>query len=325
MSRQWTSRPRRLHALALVALLAGSGCAGTARDASREPGAAVTVRFTTPGALRLTRDLRFVPAEPVELTGDLRLPPGPGPFPVVLLMHGCSGQGRVDHGWVEPLIAAGHATLRVDSFGGRGLRSVCADAFKLTPIERVPDAYGALASLTSDSRLDTRRVALMGFSHGGMLTLGASTAWARQRYAPAAGPTFRAFVAFYPTCGFVYPERTTLAGPLRIHVGELDDWTPAAPCAELVRELKAAGQDAEIVLYPGAKHGFDRGGGLPVFLADADNPAACVLRAPSILGPLENPGDLATCLRKGATIGGNPAATERARRIVLEQLAELLR
>jgi hypothetical protein len=34
---------------------------------------------------------------------------------------------------------------------------------------------------------------------------------------------------------------------------------------------------------------------------------------------------LTSCARKGATVGGHPAATEQARRNVLDQLASLLR
>ena len=56
-----------------------------------------------------------------------------------------------------------------------------------------------------------------------------------------------------------------------------------------------------------------------------DNPAACTLRAPSILGPLLDPASLAGCMRKSATIGWDVDATAEARRIVLDQLAGLLR
>ena len=108
-------------------------------------------------------------------------------------------------------------------------------------------------------------------------------------------------------------------------MGELDDWTPVGPCAEMIRDLKAAGQDAELTVYRGAHHAFDAVGLPKTTLPDVDNPAACVLRAPSILGPLLDPAGLAACLRKGANIGWDPDATAEARRIVLDQLAALLR
>jgi dienelactone hydrolase len=238
-------------------------------------------------------------------------------------MHGCAGPGVVDRSWATALNANGFAAFRVDSFAGRGLGSVCTDAFRLTPIERIPDAYGALEALAGQPRIDRGRVVLMGFSHGGLLTLGASTAWARERYGAPGVPPFRGFVAFYPFCNFVFPERLRLAAPLRIHVGEVDDWTPTASCAALVRDLKSNGQSAELTVYKGAHHGFDAVGVPQTTLRDVDNPAACALRAPSILGPLADPASLAGCMRKGATIGWDAEATAEARRIVLDQLGAL--
>ena len=38
-----------------------------------------------------------------------------------------------------------------------------------------------------------------------------------------------------------------------VHIGEADDWTPAAPCRTLVEAQKAV----RLFTYPGAYHGFD--------------------------------------------------------------------
>ena len=122
---------------------------------------------------------------------------------------------------------------------------MCRNTRALSPIQRIPDTYGALRLLATHPRLDTRRLALMGFSHGGSVTVGAATRWAHERYAPTAGAAFRAFFPFYPGCGTVYPERMSISAPLRIHIGELDDWTPAAPCREPVQALRGSGQDAD--------------------------------------------------------------------------------
>ena len=165
----------------------------------------------------------------------------------------------------------------------------------------------------------------MGFSHGGILTLGASTEWAKAAYAAPGQPSFRVFVPFYPYCSTIYPERDRIAAPLRIHTGELDDWTPAAPCAQLVDALRASGQDAAITIYPRAHHAFDNTRLGFVHLANADNPAGCVFRTASILGPLPSLADVGGCLRKGATIAGNAEAAALARQNVRMQLAELLR
>src|SRR2546428_15908 len=62
----------------------------------------------------------FSPGGWVVLAGALRSPSGRGPFPAVILMHGCGGVGNAETGWVSPLRAAGNAAVVVDSFGGRG-------------------------------------------------------------------------------------------------------------------------------------------------------------------------------------------------------------
>jgi dienelactone hydrolase len=312
--------------VALVLALA-FGCAPKIQDLkpALTAGAAGTVWFSTVGSLDRSVDFRLTPGDPVVLSGDLGFPAGAGPFPAVVLMHGCGGLGNAEQGWIAPLRDGGYATFVVDSFGGRGLREVCSDARRLSAFQRIPDAYGALRILATHPRVDASRIALMGFSHGGILTLGAATAWAKRHYAPPGRPAFRAFVPFYPYCNASFPEVLEISAPLRIHTGELDDWTPAAPCRELVTALKSAGQDAEITVYPGAHHSFDNVGRPVTYLANVDNGATCRPRAASIVGPLLNLTELLGCLKKGATIGWSAAATAEARTIVLGQLAAVLR
>ena len=89
--------------------------------------------------------------------------------------------------------------------------------------------------------------------------------------------------------------------------------------------IRASGQDATITLYPGAHQAFDNITLGYIHLPNADNGAGCTLRLASILGPLPSAGDVATCLRKGATIAGNAEGAARARRNVRSQLGEVLK
>jgi dienelactone hydrolase len=265
--------------------------------------------------------------DPAVISGDLSFPSGPGPFPAVVLAHGCGGLGNAETAWAPVLRDWGYATFVIDSFSGRGLKEVCTSASTLTGTQRIPDAYGALRILATHPKIDPARVVLMGFSHGGTLTLDASTAWAKETFAPAGRPAFRAFFPFYPFCNIVYPERDRISGPLRIHAGELDDWTPAQPCVRLAQQLKGSGQDATVTVYPGAHHSFDNVGygSLSLYLANVDSGARCEFKIASILGPFPSRSEIGKCVRKGATIGWSPEATEQARRNVRAQLAELLR
>jgi dienelactone hydrolase len=268
----------------------------------------------------------FKTDESLVLSGSLEFPDGPAPFPAVVLMHGCSGfVSRSVDGWRRAVRSWGYATFVVDSFSGRGFSEVCSDALALTPNLRIADAYGALAILATHPRIDARRIALMGFSHGGAVTLGAATEWARQTYVAAGGATFRAFLPFYPYCNAVVPEVLALSAPLRIHIGEMDDWTPAASCRTLVEELRDRGADAEIAVYAGALHSFDNLGVPVTYARSVDNAAACTPRLASMRGRILNLEELKACIRKGATVGFSAKATEEARVKVRAQLGELLR
>jgi dienelactone hydrolase len=317
----------RLLVCSAIAGLAWTACAPSAKDLKTTLPASEsgTIWFASAPSLVRTPDRsRFVTGEPIVLSGALGFPSGAGPFPTIVLAHGCGGTGNAETGWAPALREWGYATFILDSFRGRGLAEVCTSASTLTGTQRIPDAYGALKILATHPKIDARRVALMGFSHGGILTLGASTAWARETFAPAGQPAFRAFLPFYPYCNTIYPERARISAPLRIHSGELDDWTPAGPCIKLVEALRASGQDARITVYPGAHHSFDNLGRPYSRLANVDSGADCEFAISSILGPFPAASDIARCARKGATIAWNPAATEQARRNVRAQLAELL-
>ena len=269
----------------------------------------------------------FMTDERDVLSGDLAFPSGLGPFPAVVLMHGCSGlPSRAIDGWDPLLRSWGYATFLLDSFRGRGLQEVCTDALALTANRRIPDAYGALRILATHPKIDPDRIVLMGFSHGAIATLGAATEWARRTYAIDGQATFRTFLPFYPYCNAVVPEMAWgFAAPVRVHIGELDDWTPARTCVSLVAAARSGGANAEITVYKNAVHGFDSVGLSVQRSPNVENAADCTPQLASMKGPILNLFDLRKCMRKGATVGWNPEAMEEARRNVRAQLGELLK
>ena len=54
---------------------------------------------------------------------------GDGPFPAVVLLHGCSGVAPRSRMWAEKLNSWGYATLIVDSFGPRWVIRLAARFF----------------------------------------------------------------------------------------------------------------------------------------------------------------------------------------------------
>jgi dienelactone hydrolase len=282
------------------------------------------IEFATAGSLALSEDGHLVSGPPLTLSGELQTPGGLGPFPGIVLMHGCAGTGAAERGWEAALRHSGYATFVVDSLDRRGLGEVCVDARALLPAQRIPDAYGALRLLSTHPSIDRRRIALMGFSHGGIVATLSATTWAHNTFGGPGQPRFRGFIALYPYCNWTFPEMRHLSAPLRIYSGALDDWTPSEPCERMVAELRAAGYDAAITVYPGARHSFDEVGLPTTRLPFVSNAARCTPRLGSILGPLENAAELAGCLRQGATVGWNPEATAQVRASVLKELRALL-
>jgi dienelactone hydrolase len=155
------------------------------------------------------------------------------------------------------------------------------------------------------------------------VTIDAATRWAKDTFGSRDGRGFRAFIAMYPYCNVSVPELNFVYTPLRIHAGELDNWTPAKACAQYVDSLKTSGQDADIHVYPSAHHAFDDPS-LPVIeLPHVQSVAKCWWRGSSIVDPLTL--DSPSCAGIGATVGHSAAATEAARNDVRAELAELLK
>lgn len=316
--------------LLLAAALAG-GCASDSLVLAPVTAGSLAsgfMYFDSAGSIERSANNRsFILGAPTTIAGVLEFPEGKGPFPAVVLAHGCGGNRNVERAWGPTLRSWGYATFVIDSFGPRSIQEVCTNGRTLVPLQRVPDAYGALRLLATHAHVDSQRIALIGFSHGGALAMLASTAWAKETFVPAGQPGFRAFFPFYPNCNAAFPERDRVAAPVRIHTGELDDWTPAKPCAELTAWLKTSGQDVAINIYPGAHHAFDQAP-RQIYLPKVGNGADCFPRFPSLLGPFPAAamkGAPPPCVKRGATIAGNPGATDQARTNLRAQLDELMR
>ncbi len=227
--------------------------------------------------------------------------------PLVIALHGCGGMFATRAGretqlstrfahWTEVLLDDGYAVLWPDSFNPRDFRTVCRIRYGERTVNaamRRLDVLGALEFAAELPGIDRSRIALVGWSHGGSTALASVNAQDRRiadfRSRDGAPPWFRAVVAFYPGCA-----RSLKAGgrwrpgaPLAIHIGELDDWTPAAPCIALGEAQRAAGAPLTIDVYAGSYHGFDAPAGRVIVRKDVPNGV--------------KPGE-------GVTVGPNPAA-----------------
>ncbi len=209
------------------------------------------------------------------LTGLLQLPAGEPPFRAVVFLHGCSGLGR-DGGisplyssWASHLNNAGYAVLIVNSAGSRGFGPTCgASARRRVMVrDRPKDAYGALRYLQSQPAIRPDRIALIGWSQGGGITLLSVAMPSIGRPSPPPVHDFKAAVAFYPSaCSdrLQHHPYTQVArgdwktkAPLLILHGAEDNFTKAEPCRLFIDAVRRRGQPVSIVVYSRAVHAFD--------------------------------------------------------------------
>jgi dienelactone hydrolase len=195
----------------------------------------------------------LIPGDRIQ--GDLAKPDGAGPFPAVVGLHGCAGMhDTTKQGLADELVAWGYVVLLVDSYATRrGTDHACTSSAFATFVRRRPDAYGALAFLAGQTFVDPQRVAVVGFSAGARITLSVAETNSFGQFVPEGNLRFRAAAAFYPPC----MQAVGRPGiPTMIFIGALDDWTPAADCSNKIAGWGNDGPPVELIVYPGAYHGF---------------------------------------------------------------------
>ena len=132
------------------------------------------------------RPLTVAGAGGIPLAGSLRLPPGPGPFPALLLIQ---GSGPTDRDGDQPPHPRGGLLRHLAAFlAGRGVASLRLDkrgqhanAATLPPRADWPgffawentlgDAGAALRALAGQPGIDPARVGMLGHSEGGVVAL----------------------------------------------------------------------------------------------------------------------------------------------------------
>lgn len=205
-----------------------------------------------------------IPDGALSLHGVLYRPEGNGPFPAVVALHDCGGlthrpntQAQLYDKWTDLLVAHGFVVLFPDSLGSRGLGTQCRERLRKVHArsERVTDANAARRWLQTQSFVKADRISLLGWSNGGSAAL-----WAvRPTAAPHdGGADFRSAAAFYPSCRRLRETAWSARIPTLILAGGADDWTPATLCQQMVAGARGRSARAEIIVYPGAYHEFDR-------------------------------------------------------------------
>ncbi|MEZ5822309.1 MAG: dienelactone hydrolase family protein [Xanthobacteraceae bacterium] len=266
--------------------------------------------------------------KPAMIAGELRIPkPGTDRIPAVVLVHGSGGVGFNSGMWVAELNKAGFATFVTDSFTGRGITNTVTDQSQLSSYTMMNDAFSALAVLMKHPRIDPKKIAIMGFSKGAIPSVYASMNRFQSAYAPE-GATFAAYVGFYTPCSTaLIDDEQVSKKPIRLYHGIDDNWVPVAPCRDYVSRLRRAGAHIDLVEYAGATHAFD----IQIIPGTLQLPQAQTGRKcrreekPRGVIIDSDTGQPATlndpCIERGVSIAYNAAATDAARKDVVEFLS----
>jgi dienelactone hydrolase len=252
-------------AILATAMLAGTSVAAVGDTAKRggatRPGTSqsdrpdVTTSFV---AYMVTVNDRTFP-----VAGELRVPrtAGTGAQPAVVIVHGSGGVDSRGQRYAAALNDAGFVTLEIDLWAARGIRSP-AERPKGVP-ETLPDAFGALALLSARADVDPRRIGIMGFSWGGVVSMLSATQRYRNELA-SGNQAFAAHAPLYPVCWVYnvvpgYEFKDLVGAPVFIQAGTADTYDEPDRCTRLRESLPEPSRGlVDVHMYDGATHGWDR-------------------------------------------------------------------
>lgn len=273
------SPPPATHPLSLPALMSESFTGGPLRQTSVENRNSSYVRS------RVT-----FPAGDLTVSGVLLKPTGDGPFPAVVLNHGYidpdvyrPGQGMARE--QDRLARRGFVVLHVDYRGHAG-SDTPSDPYDMeSRLGYARDAIHAVLALKRETYVDPEKVAMMGRSMGGAVTLNALVAqpglvkaaviyasvsslfnenlehftrpnrpgqlrrFHQQFGTPQEAPEFYAGLS-----ARTYFDRIT--EPILAHHGAVDATCPPRWATATQKALVAAGVDSELLTYAGEDHTF---------------------------------------------------------------------
>ena len=237
-------------------------------------------------------------------------------FPLIIGVAGSLGWKSHHLDYLEMYQNLGFATFELNSFKSRDITSTVGEQNQVTTAAMIVDAYKALEVLSKHPSINKDKISITGWSLGGAVTL--FSAWLPLKRVINNDLKFASHLAFYPPCFFELENLEFSKSPIHILIGEVDDWTPSAPCIDLVNQLGNY-SNIDITVYKDSHHGFDREGGLEINengysfkdcmfkLTDDGDVLMNYLNIPMSNAFLQKVGFL-FCATKGVTIGGNPDA-----------------
>lgn len=164
----------------------------------------------------------------------------------VLVLNGCNGPRDMHYyQWSKYIAELGYNTVAVDSFSSRGYSNLCGLTTAGVYAREASSDVLSVGKWVKQQPWSNGKVAVVGFSIGGIQALIVNTGNER---------VFDAAIAYYPNCNFV-KESATVQAPMQVHIGTADEWAPVSQCHTLAKAKNYS--DVEFYFYPNAHHLFD--------------------------------------------------------------------
>jgi carboxymethylenebutenolidase len=180
--------------------------------------------------------------------GELYKPKTPGVYPAVILLHGSIGVKPANLSLAKNLSKHGYVSVVLDYYAKVGGLPPGSKAYK--QFEKLDgwsrNVKNCVKYLQSLPEVENNRIGLVGFSRGGGLAMALSGQIS----------SVKAVVAFYPSTLFV--DRYSSIAPVLLLHGSNDKLIPLYQVENLYYGLLASGKTAELKVYEGAGHGFER-------------------------------------------------------------------
>jgi len=177
----------------------------------------------------------------------------PGKRPGVLVVHEWWGLNQHARNQARRLAEAGYVGFALDMFGNGRVTTHPKDAQAFVaevtkdPAVLAARFTAALDLLKKDPRVDTTRLAAIGYCFGGGVVLGMARA----------GVNLAAVVSFHGALATQTPAQPgKVKARILVLAGGADPFVPPEQVEGFKREMQAVGARFEVVSYPGAKHGF---------------------------------------------------------------------
>ncbi|MEM7692972.1 MAG: dienelactone hydrolase family protein [Pseudomonadota bacterium] len=178
------------------------------------------------------------------------------PGPAVILLHGAGGVSGAREGrYAREFAAQGIAVAVIDIFRARNGGGFVERLIKTTEAMALADAFAVRDALAAMPEIDGDRIALIGFSYGGMSATYAAYAQVVETF--GATP-FAAHVAFYGPCIARFEDVSTTGAPVMMLWGDRDAIMDPEACLATADDLRRGGSRVEIARYD-AMHRWDGG------------------------------------------------------------------